>query len=147
MGTDLVHVVYASAAAVEFPDQAVRDLLERARRTNLALGITGVLLLVDRSFFQVLEGAPDAVGPLYEKIGRDSRHRLIVKLIQEPIERRAFQDWSMGLARATSTELSVLPGFRDFFKTRSNLDELGEGRARTLLNAFREGRWRARVGD
>jgi hypothetical protein len=142
----LVHVAYASAATEDFSSQSVADLLARARSTNEALGVTGMLLLVERSFFQILEGAPDVVEPLYAKIGLDRRHNRIVKLIFEPIEARDFRDWSMGLARVTSDELRALPGFSDFFRTRRTLDELGKGRTRTLLNAFREGRWRARVG-
>jgi hypothetical protein len=144
MVTTLEHVAYVSAATTEFSDEQVRALLTGARATNSALGVTGVLLLVDRSFFQILEGPPDAVASLYEKIGRDKRHTRVVKLIQEPIETRDFADWSMGLTRVSSRELATLPGFRDW--TRRSLEGLEEGMARKLLHAFREGRWRARVG-
>jgi hypothetical protein len=147
MGAEpLLHVAYVSAATVDFDDKALAELLERARRTNAALDVTGILLLVGSSFFQILEGPPDRVEPLFEKIGRDKRHRRVVMLIKEPIEQRDFRDWSMGLARITSKELAALPGFRDYFAVRQSLDELGEGRARTLIDAFREGRWRAHVG-
>jgi len=141
----LVHVAYASEACVELPDQAVRDLLESARRNNAAIGVTGMMLLVGASFFQILEGELDAVTPLYAKIARDPRHRRIVKLIQEPIEHRDFQDWSMGLARMTPKELAAVPGLNDFFSAGSSLDKLGEGVARKLLSQFKEGAWRARV--
>jgi hypothetical protein len=142
----LEHVAYASEAVTDFPDDKVRALLAGARAKNAAVGLTGMLLLIDRSFFQVLEGAPDAVASLYEKIERDPRHKRIVKLIQEPIERRDFEDWSMGLARVSSKELASVPGFRDFVATGRSLDGLGEGMARRLLHAFRAGSWRARVG-
>ena len=142
----LIHVAYASEASGEFSNQAVRNLLEGARRNNAAIGVTGILLLVGASFFQVLEGELDNVTLLYEKITQDQRHRRIVKLIQEPIEHRDFQDWSMGLARMTHKELAALPGLSDFFTTGSSLHKLGEGMARTLLSRFREGAWRARVG-
>jgi Sensors of blue-light using FAD len=144
--TALEHVAYASEATLDFSDEKVRALLAGARAKNAALGVTGMLLLVDRSFFQILEGAPDAVEGLYEKILGDTRHRRVVKLIQEPIERRDFEDWSMGLARVTSKELASVPGFHDFVATGRSLDSLGEGMARRLLRAFREGSWRARVG-
>ena len=142
----LIHVAYASEATIELSDNAVRELLEGARRKNEAVDVTGILLLVDRSFFQVLEGDSQAVATLYEKISQDGRHRRIVKLIQEPIEHRDFRDWSMGLARIAPKDLAALPGFNDFFTAGRSLDSLGEGMARKLLHAFREGGWRARVG-
>jgi hypothetical protein len=52
----------------------------------------------------------------------------------------------MGLARATSKALAALPGFSDFFATCARVDQLSEGTARSILRAFREGKWRARVG-
>lgn len=143
--TPLIHVAYASEAVGDVSDDALRVLLERARIKNESLGITGILLLVDASFFQLVEGAPDAVTSLYDAIARDKRHKRVVKLIEEPIEKRDFADWSMGLARATTKDLAALPGFRDFVATRQTLDTLGEGMARRLLSAFQDGRWRARV--
>ncbi len=58
----LIHVVYGSEATVEFSDQQIRALLEKARQTNKAADISGILLLIDRSFFQILEGDAEAVG-------------------------------------------------------------------------------------
>ncbi len=142
----LIHVAYASEASVEFSNEALRHLLEGARRNNAAIGVTGILLLVDRSFFQVLEGEPAAVASLYEKIEQDTRHKRVVKLIQEPIKERDFRDWSMGLARIAPKELSALPGFSDFFTTGRSLNSLPPGMAQKLLSGFRAGQWRARVG-
>ena len=145
--SSLIHVSYASEASIEFSNEAVRRLLEDARRNNAAIGVTGILLLVDRSFFQVLEGEPDVVSTLYERIERDTRHKHVVKLIREPIEERDFRDWSMGLARMAPKELSALPGFSDFFATGRSLSNLAPGMAQKLLSGFRAGRWRARVGS
>jgi hypothetical protein len=144
--SSLIHVAYASEASTEFSNEAVRRLLDDARRNNAAIGVTGILLLVDRSFFQVLEGEPGAVSTLYEKIERDPRHTHVVKLIREPIEKRDFPDWSMGLARMAPRELSTLPGFSDFFTTGRSLSSLAPGMAHRLLSGFRAGRWRARSG-
>jgi len=144
--SQLIHLVYSSDASVAFSDLAVKALLEGARRNNSALGVTGVLLHIDSSFLQVLEGELTVVESLYEKIGLDKRHTRVKKLIQEPIQKRDFEDWSMGLAKITSKELSVVPGFNDFWKSRRALESLGEGLTRKVLTAFREdGRWRSRV--
>lgn len=138
-------LVYASAATQEFEPKELLKILAKAGRHNLRNGITGMLLYAEGSFFQVLEGNGQKVHQLYERILLDPRHAQAIKLIEEPIERRAFSQWSMGLARFTRTELSKIPGLNDFFGQGSSFTGLGEGRAKTLLAAFREGRWRRRL--
>jgi Sensors of blue-light using FAD len=143
----LIHLAYVSEATVDLGPEAIRTLLAGARKNNASLDVTGVLLLVGRSFFQILEGEPRAVTELFEKIGRNKAHRRVMTLIREPIEKRDFPEWSMGLTRASSVDLAPLPGFNDFFTTHKSFDQLNEGLARTLLAAFREGRFRAHAGD
>jgi hypothetical protein len=143
----LEHVIYTSEAVVSFSERELRQLLLRARTKNIALNLTGMLLHVGRSFFQILEGEPPAVEELFDVIRRDPRHRRVVKLIHEPIERREFSDRRMGLARVTSIELATLPGMQDFIAGGRTLHGLGEGMARRVLEQFQTGRWRSRVGD
>jgi Sensors of blue-light using FAD len=120
-------------------------ILNVAHQTNERLGITGILLYIDETFFQVLEGPSEAVVALYTKIGLDKRHARVLKLIQEPIAARAFADWSMGYASVTRSDLESIPGLSGFFKSKATLLDLPEGRTRKLLQAFEEGQWRARV--
>lgn len=145
--SDIEFVAYASAATAPFSGQALGDLLLGARSKNSRLGLTGMLLYLQDSFFQVLEGPPAAVAGLYERICADERHTKIVKLIQEPVESRSFSEWTMGLGKPDRDELGAIPGLNDFFRQGSCLWELESGRARTLLLAFREGRWRQTVAD
>jgi len=51
----------------------------------------------------------------------------------------------MGFPRVTSKDLAEIPGLNDFFGQASSYLEIGEGRAKTLLAAFKEGQWRARL--
>ena len=140
-------MAYASAASAPFAGQALGDLLLKARRKNSSLGLTGMLLYHEDSFFQVLEGAPTAVDGLYEHICADQRHTKVTKLIRESIDQRSFAEWIMGLGQPDRDELGAIPGLNDFFRQGSCLWELEPGRARTLLEAFREGRWRRTVSD
>ncbi|MBK8753939.1 MAG: BLUF domain-containing protein [Candidatus Competibacteraceae bacterium] len=39
------------------------------------MGITGLLVILDKQFLQVLEGPGSELNTLYEKIIRDSRHK------------------------------------------------------------------------
>jgi hypothetical protein len=141
----LIRLAYVSEATVTFSDAALRELLTQARANNASLDVTGMLLFIDRSFFQILEGDAETVHRLFAKIGRAKRHGHLVKLIEEPIEQRDFGDWSMGMAKVSSKELRSLPGFSDILAGGGSLQAIGSARARVLLSAFRDGRWRARV--
>ena len=144
-GLPLVQCIYASAATRPFDRPALRALLDVSRRNNARLDITGMLLHIDGSFFQILEGREDAVTALFSKIGGDVRHNRVVKLIQEPVAERSFGDWSMGLADVTAADLRMVPGLNDFFARHSCFSSLDSGRAKALLTAFREGRWRRAI--
>ena len=141
----LIHLVYNSAATEEFSDEALAVLLTKARNKNAALGITGMLLHVDGCFFQVLEGPEDAVNGLAETIRQDPRHGRMTTIINEPIARRAFSEWTMGFTRMSASSAGEIEGLNDFFGTGKVLTELDAGRALKLLTAFKDGRWRVRL--
>jgi hypothetical protein len=91
----------------------------------------------------VLEGAPEVILALFEKIEKDPRHSRVSKLIFEPIEERDFADWSMGFATATFAELQQIAEINDFFTEDCTcMTCLSEGRVKKLLKGFKEGSWR-----
>ncbi|TWT89477.1 BLUF domain-containing protein [Stieleria varia] len=142
----LIQLVYASAATVEFSDEMLRELLRFARDNNHSLNVTGVLLFIDGTFFQVLEGEPQVVHSLYEKIEKDPRHTNVLQLASREIEERNFGQWSMGYIE-NEDEVKQLPGFVDFFNEsqphRPLTDLKGDHeRIQLILEGFRRGRWR-----
>jgi hypothetical protein len=141
----LARLVYVSVRSPKLDQKSLPALLGPIRKKNAALGISGILLSVDDSFFQILEGEPEVVASLYTRIEADDRHTKLLKLIVEPIEARDFNEWSMGLAQLTRKELDSVPGLNDFFQEGTTLSDLSDGRARSLLTAFRDGRWRSRI--
>ncbi|WOD39771.1 diguanylate phosphodiesterase [Nodosilinea sp. E11] len=141
----LIHIIYSSAATRPFQDDELVELLANSRAKNAQLGITGMLLYDNGSFFQVLEGAPEAVDQLYQTIAQDERHTKAVVIIREPIPKRSFGEWTMGFSTISSQELDQIIGLNDFFATGSSFTQINSGRARKLLAAFREGRWRSKV--
>jgi Sensors of blue-light using FAD len=138
----LIHCIYASRAISIHREPEIEAMLERARRKNAALGITGMLLMIEDSFFQVLEGDADSVDGIYEVISRDARHDRVTQIIREPIARRSFGDWSMGFASVERAAAAQVVGENDFFKSANCLERINPGRAKKLLLAFRAGRWR-----
>jgi len=140
---DLVHCIYCSASTSgAFSPSDLPALLEECRTSNARCDVTGMLLYQNQSFFQVLEGERSVVETLFEKIALDPRHTRVTRVILEPISERAFASWSMGYPRVSEKELAEIPGLNDFFGRSSSYLELGEGRAKTLLAAFKDGKWR-----
>jgi hypothetical protein len=110
----MFYLIYASAAGKLFSKEQLVDLLAKARPNNAALGVTGMLLYKDGSFMQVLEGVEAAVRTLFEKISRDSRHKMISIIHQGNVDERQFPDWSMGFRNLNSPEVQSLPGTMSF---------------------------------
>ena len=141
----LHHLIYVSRGQQPCGTQQLRDLLAQARQKNARLGVTGLLLHTAGHFFQVIEGPQAVLQGLFATIQTDSRHAQVVKIIDEPIAARAFQDWTMAFADLTHGELSLVDGLNDFFVEGAMFAKLGAGRARKLITAFAAGRWRNRI--
>lgn len=142
---NLVQLTYSSVASRRFRPSELRELLALSRQHNHELGVTGILLYADGSFFQVLEGATETVEKLFDVIARDKRHRQVTEIIKEPIAQRDFGEWTMGYTELTDEEANAILGANDFFINGNTFTQLQHNRARKLLQAFKEGRWRSRL--
>ncbi|MEO7086331.1 MAG: BLUF domain-containing protein [Gemmatimonadaceae bacterium] len=142
MKRPLIHVIYASVAAVSPTAAELERILLQSRRNNERAGVTGMLVYADASFFQVLEGEVDPVEQTLARIAADPRHSGLVTVIRERIFRRAFGAWTMGFVADTPNEAAALAGANDFFADASCWNQLNDGRAKRLLATFRAGRWR-----
>ena len=138
----LCHCIYASEATAEFQEHEIPSLLEKIRAANLSRGITGMLLYVEGSFFQVLEGNARLVDDVFAAIKRDPRHARITMIIREPIVERSFGEWTMGFSTLALADVGKILGKNDYFASSSCIAELTSGRAKKLLAAFHDGRWR-----
>jgi hypothetical protein len=143
----LIHIIYASAESTITMKDELLDLLEKSRKNNLNEGITGMLLHIEGSFFQILEGEEKSVEKLFELICRDQRHHKITVIIKESIAERAFSEWSMAFAGATKKQLENIEGLNDFFEHGSYLADIDPGRAKKILKAFSKGHWRAKLSN
>lgn len=138
----LIHCIYTSEANQEFDMQSLASLLQSVRVKNEQLGLSGMLLLAGTDFFQVLEGPSHVVDATFATITSDPRHKRVTKIIRESIPHRFFKDWTMGFSKVSNEDLATILGRNDFFSEGRCLAELNPGRAKQLLDAFRDGRWR-----
>lgn len=97
----LIRLAYASEATFKpMPleqgiEPNVSRILMASRRNNPKRELVGGLYFGDGHFFQYLEGEEKEVHEIYDRICRDSRHRSVRKLIEEPLQARTFANWSM----------------------------------------------------
>lgn len=137
---DLQLIVYVSAASQPFADKALEELLTKARQNNSARGITGLLLYIEGSIIQALEGPKEEVIPLFHTIENDPRHQMVLPLINEPITQREFPDWTMGYRQATKSEIEALEGYTPLLDSEQHSREellQDAGKAKKLLANFK----------
>lgn len=139
----MIQLIYRSAATSPLSEAQLGDLLKQARDTNARLGLTGLLLYDDGSFLQVLEGEPQPLLTLYERILKDPRHDRIMKLLHCELEHRRFGEWRMGFVSVTRLGLSI-PGYSDFLRHGGTTTSTGD-QALRVLSQFRDGRFRSKV--
>lgn len=144
---ETLQLIYVSAARAPFTEQELGSLLLKARANNQRLGVSGLLIHHAGSFFQVLEGGPDTVQTLYERIALDKRHTRVLPLVRGLVPQRTFGDWSMGFVAGSHPRLKDLPGFNDFLRRGFDVGHTADGasRAKDLALAFRSGRFRQLV--
>ncbi|MGC4061698.1 MAG: BLUF domain-containing protein [Aquabacterium sp.] len=104
----LVRLLYASRAAEPLTPEVVDGILAVARKSNPALGVTGLLCHSGDNFIQVIEGGRDTISQLYGRIVRDARHRDVVLLKYEEITERRFAGWTMGQVNLGRVNPSIL---------------------------------------
>jgi hypothetical protein len=142
----LIQLVYASMATKPLAEEPLKELVTAARANNARLGITGLLLYKNASFFQVIEGEEGEAMRLFEKIRQDKRHDGIVMLHRRAVELRSFPNWAMGFAYVPEKRQETLVGFLDFLRVRKFPDLVGDTvLTDRILNGFKGGPWRAAV--
>ena len=128
----LYTLVYKSTALVELDRYELNALLHQARARNKRLKITGLLLYANKRFLQVLEGEEKNVLSLYSEIQQDPRHTKLEVLMQNPIDKRMFPDWSMGYRKIDPNEYKNIPALSMF------IDDDKISKPYELLLKFRE---------
>lgn len=135
----LIQLVYLSHTHELWDDDQLAELLLQAQKKNEVLDITGALVYHDGNFIQLLEGPEENVLAVYEKIKNDHRHDGINTLIQAPIEKREFPNWSMAFQNVDKLSPEILEK-NPVMNTPLTDDELvlHPSRALVILRAFRD---------
>ena len=135
----LWRIVYVSAAQPDLSTYEQEFLLRSARNRNIALDVTGLLVLVDDTFCQILEGSLENVNGLLERIKRDRRHSHLRLLQRQPIRTRSFPDWTMSPPSRTIREFSQAPDVESFFDGMRPRFNVSDPQLRHILILFHSG--------
>lgn len=133
----LIHLVYVSSALKELEAEELTRLLDSSFRHNAQNNVTGMLLYLNGSFMQVLEGNETEVDETYSRIRQDPRHSRLILIDRAPIQARSFADWSMGFKHMDATDIAAHPAYNPIL--RSGFDSAvgaREGLALELLKVF-----------
>jgi len=128
-------LVYVSNSNEFREEKELHELLRVSRQNNAKKGVTGMLLFHDGLFMQILEGDPEVVTAVYEKISQDPRHRSCRVMADLEVDSREFGDWSMGYVK---TEGTLVQGFSDLMMALEKpLDSVLNNTVQNIMNTFR----------
>ena len=98
----LKSLTYTSLARLDLEADDLEAIHRTAREENALEGITGLLIFNGTHFLQIIEGAPDAIDDLIERLRRDPRHSGVEVRDEREVEERSFPDWSMELVKVSA---------------------------------------------
>jgi hypothetical protein len=102
------YIAYVSVANEPPSQEDIDELLLNASAFNIKHEITGVLLCHKNTFFQFLEGTPENLALVYERIKKSNLHHHILELTNTKSEMRYFKTWSMGFCYIPKSEMQQL---------------------------------------
>ena len=104
----MIHrIIYISDARPGFSEADLKQVLAVSRRNNARAGLSGLLIVHEGRFFQVLEGERATVQARYARILRDPRHRNLSVVQDGPAKERAFGQWKMGFRQPGDLDPSL----------------------------------------
>ena len=112
-------ICYISNKNEDLSNDELDDLLKYLVKKNDEIHISGILMLKNNHFFQIMEGEADTVNNLYDVIKKDLRHHGLIKLLETSITDRIFEDYQ-------TNHFSVLTDYSSLKKLKIYFDWIKE---------------------
>ncbi|GAA4042880.1 hypothetical protein GCM10022281_25080 [Sphingomonas rosea] len=100
-------LAYTSMAALDLSVEQLFDIGQTARDLNALDGVTGLLLFNGTHFLQWIEGAPETLDELMERLRRDPRHSAVEIRETQMADERLFSGWAMKLVRVSTDRMQA----------------------------------------
>ncbi|KAL9658754.1 hypothetical protein ABK040_005909 [Willaertia magna] len=125
----LIRLTYISKFDVNrLNEEDFKSISHTAVNHNHPKLISGILLCCEGLFYQVLEGEPSVVYPLYEKIKKDKRHFDVRCVNEEKNVReqdRQYGEWAMNVVNLLNTDNYFAQFMKQLIAIVSKLDVQG----------------------
>jgi|GEM_PF-237684 len=131
-------MVYFSTSFGLFQEEDLASILQQSRRNNARANITGLLLYLNGSIIQVLEGEKQTLEALYKRIEQDQRHTHVVCVLNRPIRHRLFARWSMAYETLTASQLEDIEAIVNSFGGQASVSSADDAVILKTLKAFYE---------
>lgn len=103
----ITRLVYTSQH--ETLDAAAFDsILKSSESNNMRDQVTGVLVVDESNFLQLIEGSREAIAKCFARIMEDKRHHDVQVISCGDVSRRLFQDWSMRMVNVHRIKQEIL---------------------------------------
>lgn len=87
---------------------AFESILKSSQWNNTLDLVTGVLVVDEASFLQVIEGSREAIAKCFARIMADKRHHDVQIIACGDVSRRLFHDWNMRLVNVHRIKQEIL---------------------------------------
>jgi Sensors of blue-light using FAD len=131
-------LVYFSTSVGLFQEEDIASILQQSRRNNAKAHITGLLLYMNGSIIQVLEGEKEVIEALYARIAQDQRHTHVICVLNRPISQRLFARWSMAYETLTMSQLDEIESVVSLNKWKEAATQTDDSIILKTLKAFYE---------
>ncbi len=101
-------IFYSSKASFDLSKEELNALISEARYNNNKNQVTGILLYMNNTFLQYIEGPEKNIDTLYNKILKDDRHHSLSILESGLKPIRQYEDWTMLFKKVSSQESDQL---------------------------------------
>ncbi|MBW1298821.1 BLUF domain-containing protein [Aquimarina litoralis] len=93
--------------AVKLDEEEIEELMIHTKTTNNKNGIGGLLIYIDGTFFQIIEGSSNDIKNLFTKIKLDRRHCNILKIFEIKKANKKFERFNFSYIHNNNTNSSL----------------------------------------
>ena len=134
----MITLIYHSVATKFCSNDELNLFLTSVRNKNIRLNVTGVLFYHRGNILQIIEGEYDTIIELFERIKFDPRHTDIVKLVDFPISKRSYSNWSMAFQQFSDNDWVKVIGYLNIEDEQIGLPQHSEkyGYLKVFIDSF-----------
>ena len=136
----ITRLVYTSKHKGLLPN-SVDNIMQKSRANNVRDLITGVLIVGDDYFMQLIEGSRHEISKCFMRIIQDKSHHDIQVISCGDVSKRLFQEWNMQLIEASRIRKEIVSCYE--VGGAFNPAGLSEFAVEDFCRVIANGKWRS----